>query len=127
MFVFYSATVEPSSFAVLMQRILRASVRAGESRVQEVFQLNKRRPLPHICVGLLLFSLTSGGALGNTEVCMRFAPMSWLGEISCSDVYSISGPFSVTREGLSACTDDLMPTCLFALVDCKRKISDGAV
>lgn len=37
----------------------------------------QRRLLPHSCVGLLLFSLTSGGAPGNLETHMRSAPMSW--------------------------------------------------
>lgn len=71
--------------AMLTQRILRASVEAGGLRVGEVCSLQQRGLLPHICVGLLLFSLTSGGALGNFEACMRSALMSGLGNINGCD------------------------------------------
>lgn len=57
----------PPSLAMLMQRIWRASVRAGWTERRGGLFMQQGGLLPHICVGLLLFSLTSGGALGNSE------------------------------------------------------------
>lgn len=40
--------------------------------------MTRMTPPPHLC-GIVFFSLTSGGALGNSEACMRSVLMSRAG------------------------------------------------